>query len=341
MLKLYIDDSPLKTGHAVRGIGAYTRGLKEAMKKREGVSLAERADGADVILYPYFDLFFNTLRIKKGEKVVVMIHDVIPLLYPKNYPPGIKGKLNFLKQKKELKKAALIVCDSETSKKDIVRFLDIPQEKVFPTHLAPNSNVKPISDKKTLETVKGKYDLPEKFVLYVGDINYNKNVLTLVKACTDINVCLVIAGKQAASEEFDREHIENKDLKELIEVYGSNPLVKRVGFVPDEDLSAIFSLATLYCQPSFYEGFGLPVLEAMKAGCPVICSKTQALVEIAEDGALYFDPKDCEGLKEILEETLDDTKKLQEFRERGFNQVKKFSWEKTAAATLEAIQREL
>ena len=341
MLKLYIDESPLKTGHAVRGIGAYTRGIKEGMKTINDVSLVQDKTKADVILYPYFDLFFNTLQIRKGEKVVVMIHDVIPLLYPKNYPPGVRGKLNFLRQKKELKKATLIVCDSETSKKDIVRFLDIPQGKIFPTHLAPNPNVKPVSDKKILETVRDKYDLPETFVLYVGDINYNKNVLTLVKACTDLNVCLVIAGQQAASEEFDREHIENKDLKELIEVYGSNSLVKRVGFVPDEDLSAIFSLATTYCQPSFYEGFGLPVLEAMKAGCPVICSRTQALVEIAEDGALYFDPKDIGDLKTIMSGVINNQAVLNDFKRKSSIQVKKFSWKETSNKTLEAIEASL
>src|SRR3989344_5080220 len=174
MLKLYIEDSPLRSGHAVRGIGMYTRSLKNELAK--SVELVGREDNPDIILYPYFDLFHNTLKIKNGEKVVVMIHDVIPLLYPENYPPGIRGNLNLLKQKRELKKTKAILSDSETSKKDIIRLLNVDADKVFPTHLAPNPLVQPVKQKNKLMEVKEKYSLPEKFVLYVGDINYNKNV---------------------------------------------------------------------------------------------------------------------------------------------------------------------
>lgn len=338
MLKLYIDDSPLKSGHAVRGIGTYTRGLKDELSRHSGVDLLKNKNGSDVILYPYFDLFFNTLKIENGEKVVVMIHDVIPLLYPKAYPPGIRGRLNLLKQKKELKKAVAILCDSETTKKDIVRFLDISQEKIFPTHLAPNPNIKPVTDGKKLNSVKEKYGLPDKFVLYVGDVNYNKNVLTLVEACISLDVTLVIAGKQATANDFDRNHPENQDLKKLVNEYSANSLIKRLGFVPDEELSALFSLATLYCQPSFYEGFGLPVLEAMAAFCPVVCAKTQALVEIAEDAVLYFDPKDKNDLANKLKKARDSSTLRESSKERGLKQVKKFSWKKTAEKTLEAIE---
>lgn len=338
-IAVYIDKKPLVSGHAVRGIGVYTRNLVETLKRKKDVKLLSNPRGADIVHYPYFDIFFPTLNVGSGLPTVVTIYDTIPLIYPAHYPPGVKGKVNFLRQKRELGKITAVMTISETSKKDIVRFLDVPQRKIHPIHLAPSKIFKPITNHLSLTTTKRKYNLPDAFVLYVGDVNYNKNILSLVEACKKVGTQLVIVGQQAAQENFDREHIENQPLVHLIEECGNDPDVKRIGYVSDEDLVAIYNLATVYCQPSFYEGFGLPVLEAMACGTPVVATKTQALVEIAEGAALFANPKDVGDIAEKIKNVIDDKKLQGELSQKGLEHVKQFSWEQVADETIKVYKK--
>ena len=120
----------------------------------------------------------------------------------------------------------------------------------------------------------------------------------------------------------------------LLDEINKNPSVKRLGFVSDEDLNCIYNLATVYCQPSLYEGFGLPVLEAMASGTPVVISKTQALVEIAHDAALIADPDSPEDFAEKIKNLVDSDKLREEFIKRGFKVSETYTWQKTAKATL-------
>lgn len=228
---------------------------------------------------------------------------------------------------------------SETSKKDIVRFLGIPQERVHVIYLAAREIYKSISDQKLLTKIKSKYNLPDRFVFYVGDVNYNKNLLGLCQACKLAKIPLVIAGKQAASKDFDRTHPENKPLVKLLREYGEDTDVMRIGFVPDEDLAGIYNLASLYCQPSFYEGFGLPVVAAFASGCPVVASKTQALVEIAEPGAIFADPKDPADIAEKISMILKDLTLRAQLIETGKVLVKKYSWDKVARETAKVYEK--
>lgn len=315
-MKVAIDTGPLNSGHAIRGVGAYTRSLIEALQKetkKKFITIepldfrTANLEKCDILHYPYFSLFQKTLKLINGKKVVVTVHDVIPLLYPKNYPPGIKGKINLLSQIKTLKKVDAIITDTETSKKDIIRFLQVKPEKIHVVYLAPRKIFRKIKDRNYLNSVKKKYNLPENFVLYVGDVNYNKNIPNLIKACQIAKLPLVICGKQAADidslalemksingpRDFVRfltgkSHPEIAHYKNILNVLNKDVL--RLGFVPDEDLVAIYNLAKLYCQPAFYEGFGFPVLESLSCGTPVAASKTQALVEVAEGAAVFFDP---------------------------------------------------
>lgn len=333
-MKVAIDTGSLSDGHAVRGIGKYTRELVKALQKEnkrvKDFKLA--TDNYDLVHYPYFDLFFHTLPIIKITKTVVTIHDVIPLIYPDHYPPGVKGKINFYLQKLALKNVDAVVTDTETSKKDIERFMGLPQEKIHLVYLAPAKIFKRLE-------VQKKYKLPNKFVLYVGDVNYNKNILGLVEACKIAKIPLVIVGKQALETNYDKDHIENLPLRELQERYGNDKDVIRLGFLHDEDLVSIYNLATVYCQPSFYEGFGLPVLEAMACGCPVVAAKTQALVEIAEGAAIFADPKNPEDIASKLKEVIGSLSIQFKYKKLGLEHVKKFSWEKTAKLTLDVYKK--
>lgn len=344
-----IDTSPLKTGHAVRGIGIYTKNLIEAFGKfpfdfAQGRQIQieeyDKKKNYDIIHYPYFDLFNNTLPIIKKATTVVTIHDVIPLLFPKYYPPGIKGQIRFLIQKYSLQSVSAVITDSECSKRDIVKYLNFPDKKIYVIYLAPSENIKRIEDESQKSAIKKRYNLPNNFVLYTGGINYNKNIPNLVRACEVINIPLVIVGKQAADKSIDKNHIENRDLvwlQNYVDKHQKQVLL--VGFVSESDLSAIYSLATLYCQPSYYEGFGIPVLEAMVCGCPVVCSNNSSLREITGNAAVKFDPLKKNDLENTLKKVLNDKLLRTGMVQEGLLQVKKFSWEKTARETQSVYEK--
>lgn len=339
-MKVTIDISPVKNAHQWRGIGIYTQKLVEALKRigEKDFELVLTENGripsdVDLIHYPYFDLFFPTLPIFKKKKTLVTIHDVIPLVFPQAYPPGVKGKIRFLHQKISLKGVRAIITDSFTSKRDISKYLNFPPNSIHVVYLAPAAAFQQIKEPKLLEETKKKFNLPKEFVLYVGDIAYHKNVSALASVCRKLKIPLVVVGKQAAGEEFDRNHIENQPLVDFLKNYGDDPRVYRLGFVPEEDLVRIYNLATVYCQPSLYEGFGLPVLEAMVCGCPVISSQTSSLSEIAAEAALFFNPESHDQLILCLKDILKNDKLKARMIERGLQQSKKFSWEKTAQKT--------
>lgn len=347
-MKVAIDISPLKSAHQFRGIGAYTKNLIKALQLIKvadfEIVLVEKGEipkDCDLIHYPYFDLFFMTLPLVRKKKTMVTIHDTTPLVFPEHYPPGIKGRLRLKAQKLALKTASGVIADSKNSKKDIAQYLDYSKEKIYVVYLAAADIFQPIKETKQLEKVKKKYKLPNQFILYVGDVNYNKNILSLVKACKSIKIPLVIVGKQAVQKEFDKSHIENQPLVQLIKLYGKDPKVIRVGFVPDEDLVALYNLATIYCQPSFYEGFGLPVLEAMACGTPVVTSKKASLPEITGKAAVFVDPYDINDIANGLTVAIDDEDLREDLIARGLKQAKKFSWEQVANETYKVYQKVL
>ena len=361
-MKIAIDITPLKSAHKFRGIGAYTKRLVEALQslKRADfkVILVEKGripKECHLIHYPYFDLFFMTLPLMRKKKTVVTIHDTTPLVFPEHFPPGVKGKLKFKAQKMILKTVDGVITDSKNSKKDIIKYLGYPQGKIFVVPLAAGDIFKPIAESqavrphsrlrskvkevKKMEKVRKKYQLPRQFVLYVGDVNYHKNILSLVKACKLIKLPLVIVGKQAAQKKFDKAHIENQPLVQLIKLYGKDPEVIRLGFVPDKDLVAIYNLATVYCQPSFYEGFGLPVLEAMACGTPVVTSKKASLSEVGGKATIYIDPYDINDIANGLTVAIEDENLREDLISRGLEQVEKFSWERTAKETIKVYEK--
>ena len=345
-MKVALDISPLKSGHQFRGIGAYTKNLFESLQaiKRADFEVVSVESGeipkdCDLVHYPYFDLFFKTLPLIRKRKTVVTIHDTTPLVFPEHYPPGIKGRLKFEAQKMTLKTVSRVITDSQNSKKDIAHYLGYPQKKIEVVYLAASKIFQPIKEKNKLERVSKKYQLPLKFVLYVGDVNYNKNVLGLVKACKAMKLPLVIVGKQAVQKKFDQTNIENQSLVQLIKQYGQDKEVIRVGYVPDEDLVVLYNLATVYCQPSFYEGFGLPVIQAMACGTPVVTSKEASLPEIAGQAAVLIDPYDINDITNGLSVAIEDEDLREQLIKRGLNQAKKFSWEKVANETYKVYQK--
>lgn len=344
-MKVAIDKGPLTGADAVRGIGFHTQLLIKHLRKIKDVDIdpvsfeATDLSRYDVLHYPSFHPHFLTLPSKKLRPSVLTTHDLIRLVYPKHYPPGIAGKIRFVLQKARLKNIDRVITISETSKKDIVRFLGIQAEKIDVVYLAPRSMFKKLKSGNWEKGIRDKYNLPDKFVLYVGDVNYNKNLLRLADACKRVGVALVIVGKQAASTDFEPGHIENRPFARFLKKYGGDKDILRPGFVPDEDLVKIYNLASLYAQPSLYEGFGLPVLEAMACQTPVLSAKTQALVEIARDAAYFVDPKDAKEIEKGLKKLLVDKRLRKDFIKKGSKKVKGYSWKKTAQKTAEVYRK--
>ena len=333
-MRVAIDVSPLKNANRYRGVGIYTQQLVKSLQSLKisnfSCQLVENKSmikDSDLIHYPFFDLFFLTLPLKKTKPTVVTIHDVIPLIFPEHFPPGIRGNLKFQIQKFSLKNTKAIITDSENSKKDLFKYLNYPKNKIHVVPLAPAKEFKPI-------TAKNRYQLPEKFILYVGDVNYNKNIPGLIKALAGLKerMSLVLVGKAFKDESL-------KETQEIVKLINSLRLGKRVirlGWIPDKDLVAVYNLASVYCQPSFYEGFGLPVLEAMACGCPVVAAKNSSLVEICGQAAMMVDPNDINDMIRGLGEAIN---KREELIKKGLLQAKKFSWEKVAQQTYEVYQK--
>jgi len=330
-MKVAIDSGPLSSGHAVRGIGMYTKELLKALKIKGTDVFNTDLSKFDVVHFTSFKPFEISLLFSKpkGVKFVLTIYDLIPLIYPEHYPSGIRGWLNWQINKYLVKKNVdAIITISETSKKDICRFVGIDPKKVSVTYLAarPMFHKLEVSKKSRdswLTEIDGRR-VPKRYALYIGDVNYNKNIPNLVKACEIAKIPLVIAGKQAYQiEKMDLDHPELSHLKNI---NWSN--VIRLGFVPDEILVELTNFATVYVQPSLYEGFGLPALEAIACGIPIVVAKSQCTVEVLGDDFTYCDPNDPKSMaKAILNPNVD--KKL----------PRAYSWEKTAKETLEAYQR--
>jgi len=345
-MKVAFDISPLKKGHRIRGVGNYTRNLVfwlEKLTRRSDKILIDFVDFSkknvklssyDLIHYPYTDLFFVSLPLFKPAKVVTTIHDVTPLLFPRYYPLGLKGRLRFLIQRFLISKVNAVITDSFASKRDIVKYLGYPKNQIFPIYLGVESHFRKIKNREFLDKIRQKYKLPSKFVLYVGDVNYNKNLIRLADACKNINMNLVIVGKQAVMEEFDRKHPENQMWVNFLEKYDKDPQILRIGFLPAVDLVAVYNLASVYCQPSLYEGFGLPILEAMACGCPVVASKIPAFLEIAKSAVLFMNPLDREDISRKLLLALEDLSVRKRLIVGGFLNVKRFSWGKCAREIL-------
>lgn len=347
-MKIAIDISPLEnnSGHKVRGVGFYLQHLKNSLLKYFPnneysffKNTRELPSTVDIIHYPYFDPFFLTLPLVKKCRTFVTVHDLTPLLFPQHFPSGIKGLLKWQIQKRLLKNMDGIITDSNSSKKDIMKITGINGERIHVVYLAAGEEFKKINmtQKEKQELLK-KYHLPKKFVLYVGDVTWNKNLPSLINAIKLTSIPLVMVGKSLISNDYDISNPWNKDLVETQKLIKNGNQISTLGFVPTEDLVKLYNAATAFVMPSHYEGFGLPILEAMSCGCPVITSKHGSLPETAGEAAYYVDSNSSENIALGIKKVFEDEKLRQDLIQKGLVHVKKFSWEKAAGETLRAYE---
>ena len=339
-MRIAIDVSPLETGHKVRGVGFYLTYLKQALltyyPKNDYIFFTGTLkQPADLVHYPYFDPFFFSLPFFKKNKTIVTVHDLTPLLFPKHFPPGIKGKIRWEIQKQNLRQVNAIITDSFASKKDIMTITGIAEHKVSVIYLAAAEEFKKLNAKELdIESLKKKYNLPNKFALYVGDITWNKNLVRLAQAVTLVDIPLVVVGKAIAEREYDRENPWNKDRLAFERTTEKDKNIIKLGFLPTEDLVKMYNSATVFVMPSLYEGFGLPIIEAMQCGCPIVTTDNGSLQEVAGEAALYVDGYSVKSIAEGIKKVFLDKSLQESLSEKGLKQAKKFSWEKTAQETM-------
>jgi len=294
---------------------------------------AARKAGIDLFHVPYFapPLILRT-------PTVVTIHDVIPLRLPA-YQAGTMVKAYMRLVAHAAHNATLIITVSQHARQDMMDALHLPAEHIRVTYEAAGDEYKPITDPSLLAQARARYGVGERYIFYLGGLDRRKNVPQLVRAFAHLykqleqpDLQLLISGnpdKQKGPFFPDPRPI-------AAELGVSDQVIYR--FVEDQDKPAMYSGASLYVFPSLYEGFGLPPLEAMSCGAPVVCSNRTSLPEVVGDAAITLDPDDTQALVEAMRSVLTDSTLRDDLRARSLQRATQFSWRKTATETLAVYQ---
>lgn len=257
----------------------------------------------------------------KARKITT-VHDLTPLVFPDHHVPTIVH--NFKKNLYWIEKECdQVICDSQATKQDLQRLTPIDHNKIEVVYLAAAAKFKRIESRNEIEKVKRIYGIKNRYILSVGTQEPRKNIKRVVEAYNQLGLkdCqLVMAGK--------------KGWLSASPVSSPQSLIITTGFVDDADLPALYSGAEMFVYPSLYEGFGLPVLEAMQCGCPVITSNRSSLPEVVGDAGLSVDPENTMELALAMKQILENKKLQEELSMKSLKQASQFSWEKTAEQTL-------
>lgn len=265
-----------------------------------------------------------------GIKSVVTIHDLIFLRLPKTYDPVSRMILN-RKVKHACLNADRIIAISERTKLDIIEYYGVPEEKIDVVYQGCDPVFLNNVDEKTVSSVREKYGLPEKYVLSVGTIEERKNHISLIYAAEKLEIPVVIAGKYTDYQRVLEKIIEKKELRDKVRIINN---------VPNSDLPAIYRGASVFVYPSVYEGFGIPILEALNSEVPVIAAKGSCLEETGGADSLYFTPSDHEELAVLISKVPEEPQLAERMIKNGKEYAKNFN-EKNIADNLMKVYRKL
>jgi glycosyltransferase involved in cell wall biosynthesis len=234
---------------------------------------------------------------------------------------------------RSVRSAAGVFAVSENTKKDIIHYTDCNPSKIVVTYEAADKIYQPISDVSYLSKIRKKYNIPDDFILYVGSLSPRKNIIRLLEAFSrvqnELPHKLVLTGSKSWKDSPVYQTMKKLNLHNRI---------NQLGYVDEQDMPALYNLASAYIYPSLYEGFGLPVLEAMQCGCPVAASNATSIPEVAGDAAILFDPLDIQTMTEAIRSVLTDDRLREELVQSGFRQARKFSWSRCANIMLETVR---
>ena len=261
---------------------------------------------------------------------VVTIHDCIHLMFPQYLPNRAAYAYARTTMWNAARKATRILTVSQASKDDILRFFAVPPGKIEVVYNAIDDWFWTPPDPADVARVRERYQLDQRFVLYVGNIKPHKNLVRLIEAYDLLrrrgfdDVKLLIIGDEISKLPA---------LRRAVHTHKLHKHVRFLGYLPDETLSILYRLASLFVFPSLYEGFGLPPLEAMACGTPVVTSNVSSLPEVTGDAAVLVDPYDVESITAGMQRVLDNPGLSQELREKGVARSRDFSWERSVERT--------
>jgi glycosyltransferase involved in cell wall biosynthesis len=292
------------------------------------VPQAARRAGIDLIFNPKF-----SVPVLTRAKTILIMHGAEWCVFPRAFPiPYRIHHKVFVRI--YARGAAAIITPSHDAARKARDYLRLPPGKVVPIHHGPAPHFRPVKDRARLAVVRHKHRLPEPYILWVGQIYPTKNLPRILLAFAELRRRLphklVIVGRRSWKAEQELAPIRS---------HGLESDVIHTGYVPDEDLPAIYSMASLLLAPSLYEGFGLCQLEAMACGCPVVTSRAGACPEVAGDAAALVDPYDVDDIVDAAAVILSYSQVARVLVESGLRRAREFSWETCARETLALLER--
>jgi glycosyltransferase involved in cell wall biosynthesis len=292
----------------------------------------------EVMWHPPDVLFVpsHVLPVIHPRRCVATVHDLGYLHHPwahtRRAAPYLDWSTRF-----NVRAAARVIVDSRATSDDLVARYGVDPAKIVLAYPAGAEGFAPVTDPRALEAVQQRYGTGQRYFLYVGTLQPRKNLSTLVQAFGSLlaeqavasDVRLVLAGKPGWLY---------KGIVQQVHGAGVQGRIVLTGYVPREDLPLLLSGAFAYVLPSWYEGFGLPILEAMACDTPVICSNVSSLPEVAGDAALLFDPRDATALARAMRRVYEDAALSRDLVLRGRERVRAFTWQRCAAQVLGALE---
>ena len=285
------------------------------------------------------DLLFvpsHVLPLVHPRCCVVTVHDLGYHYYPEAHTLFQNAYLRW-STRYNARTASRVLADSEATRQDLIRYYQIPEEKIRVVYPGRDESLAPVTDPATLSAVSARYGLFGPYLLYVGTLHPRKNLARLVQAFASLpdslrsqfpGLRLVLAGQKGWLYQ---------DIIDQVHKLGLKSRVILTGYVPDEHLPALLSGALAFAFPSLHEGFGFPVLEAMACGVPVVCSDSSSLPEVAGDAALLVDPLDVDALAGALAQVMVDEGLRRRLVGRGFQRIQRFSWRRCAQETWQVL----
>jgi len=291
--------------------------IRLAVHRRREATFVRESAGADV----YHETAFFPFRAAAGVRTVQTIQDLSVQFHPQWHPrERVAYTMRYFRER--LAWASEILCISEFTRRELARFDAAAAARATLTHLAADARFHP-AEASDIERVRARYALPPRYLFFVGSGDPRKNARALaeVVARGKVGCDIVCAGWEGW-------------------LAAPSPHVRMLGYVPDEDLPALYSAATAFVFPSLYEGFGLPVVEAMACGCAVVVPRAHSMPELVGDaGAYYGAPDDIDGLERTLVAIAGDAARREALAAAGIERARRFDWRDTARRTLDAFER--